>query len=307
MEHMIIETSRLCKKYRGFEAVSDLDIQVKQGSIYALIGLNGAGKTTLLKMLCGLALPTSGEITLFGENSPAGLRRACARTGVMVETPAFLPYLSARDNLEYLRIQRGSGSKASVAAALDFVGLEDAGAKHFGKFSLGMKQRLGLALAVMDGAELLLLDEPINGLDPMGIKEFRDIILHMNKERGTTVLISSHILGELSQIATEYGFLDHGKLLQHIRAAELTERCRSVLYIEVDNAARASALLRSRHENIRLTFEGNLLQISECRDETSVLIQELMENSIAVSQVRQEGIGLEEYFIQLIQGGATNA
>jgi len=307
MEHKIIETSKVCKKYRDFEAVSDLNIQVEKGSIYALIGQNGAGKTTLLKMLCGLALPTSGEITLYGENSPKGLRKALARIGAMVETPAFLPYLSAKDNLEYLRIQRGSGNKASVAEALNFVGLNDTGTKCFGKFSLGMKQRLGLALAVMDRTELLILDEPINGLDPKGIKEFRDIILRMNKESKTTILISSHILGELSQIAKDYGFIDHGKLLQHISAAELTDRCRSVLYIEVDDAVRASELLRRQHNTIKLTFEGNILRISEYQEETSVLTRELMENDIAVSQVRREGMGLEEYFIHLIEGGAANA
>jgi len=226
MNSFIIETLGVSKRYRGFTAVSDMDIQVKKGAIYALVGQNGAGKTTLLKMLCGLTPLTAGKIRLFGESTARGLQNARTRTGAMIETPSFLPYLSAKNNLEYLRLQRGSGSKRSVSAALDFVGLGDTGTKAFSKFSLGMKQRLGLALAIMDGAELLILDEPINGLDPIGIKEFRDIILHMNKENGTTVLISSHILGELSQVATDYGFIDHGRLLEHITASELEEKCR---------------------------------------------------------------------------------
>ena len=225
MNEVVIETRGICKVYGGFAAVSDLSIQIQKGEIYALVGQNGAGKTTLMKMLCGLTPKTSGELELFGVGTPNGLAASRRRIGAMIETPAFQPYLSARENLEYLKIQRGSTDGNSVDAALKFVGLDYTGTKHFSKFSMGMKQRLGLALAVMGKPELLILDEPINDLDPVGIKEFRDIMLQMNKENGTTILISSHILGELSQIATDYGFIDHGKLIRHITADELEQKC----------------------------------------------------------------------------------
>jgi ABC-2 type transport system ATP-binding protein len=302
----IVETRSLFKKYRDFTAVSDMSINVSQSSIYALVGQNGAGKTTLLKMLCGLTLPTSGDIILFSKSSGRELCKERKRIGAMIETPAFVPYLSARDNLEYLRIQRGKGNKMSAENALAFVGLSDTGRKRFSHFSLGMKQRLGLALAVMDSPELLILDEPINGLDPIGIKEFRDIIFRMNKENRTTVLISSHILSELSQIATDYGFIDHGRLLRHITAGDLKEECSNVLYFDVDDVRRASDILRELHRYARISSDNNVLRISECRDDSAVITGELTERGIAVSQVRRDVISLEEYFIELIKGGKGN-
>ena len=205
MEKSVIQTHGITKMYKRFAAVSDLSIQVNRGDIYALVGQNGAGKTTLLKMVCGLTPPTSGKLALFGKTAEGDLNRARSHMGTMIETPGFYPYLSARDNLEYYRIQRGSKDDQAVTQALQFVGLADTGSKKFRSFSLGMKQRLGLALAVMEHPDILVLDEPINGLDPMGIKEFREIILKLNQEQQTTILISSHILGELSQIATTYG------------------------------------------------------------------------------------------------------
>jgi len=307
MNNAIAETRDVCKKYGSFSAVSDISIDVKKGSIYALVGQNGAGKTTLLKMLCGLTPVTSGEIALFGESSPGGLGKARARTGAMIETPAFLPYLSAKNNLKYLSIQRGENNEDAIDNALKFVGLDDAGRKHFGNFSLGMKQRLGLALAVMDGAKLLILDEPINGLDPIGIREFRDIILRMNKEQGITVLISSHILGELSQIATDYGFIDHGKLLCHDTAEELMEKCRSFLRIDVDDAGRASEVLREKLGCTKFTCTGDTLQIEERMDEPEEFVQALTGNGIAVFQISREGISLEQYFIDMIKGGNADA
>jgi len=307
MNTMIIETRSVCKKYGSFSAVSDMDIRVRKGSVYALIGQNGAGKTTLLKMLCGLTPVTSGEISLFGECSPRGLEKVRARTGAMIETPAFLPYLSAKDNLKYLCIQRGENREDSINNVLKFVGLDDTGKKHFGSFSLGMKQRLGLALAVMDDAELLILDEPINGLDPMGIREFRDIILRLNKEKGITVLISSHILGELSQIATDYSFIDHGRLLRHDTATELMEKCRSFLRIDVDDIAKASEVLRGTLGCTKFTCSGNTIHMEERMDEPEEFVQALTKSGIAVFQICREGISLEQYFIDLIKGGNADA
>lgn len=304
MAETIIRTRSIEKKYGGFAAVSDLSIQVEKGDIYALVGQNGAGKTTLLKLVCGLTPPTSGKLELFGGSSPRQFSAARARMGTMIETPSFFPYLSAKDNLEYYCIQRGR-KEADIDAALHFVGLDKTGGKKFKNFSLGMKQRLGLALAVMNHPDILVLDEPINGLDPMGIKEFRDIILKMNQECQTTVLISSHILGELSQIATTYGFIHKGRLIEHISADDLKEKCRSCLRIDVDNPEKAADVLHNQLSCTKFLVKGNTLQIDEHLDTPEIFVKALVENGVAVLQVFRSGINLEQYFINLI-GGSQN-
>jgi ABC-2 type transport system ATP-binding protein len=303
MNETVIQTRNISKMYGKFAAVSDLSIQVERGDIYALVGQNGAGKTTLLKLISGLTPSSGGEMELFGQASEQQLSMARSHMGTMIETPGFFPYLSAKDNLEYYRIQRGSKDKESVDRALRFVSLDNTGSKKFKNFSLGMKQRLGLALAVMDDPEMLVLDEPINGLDPMGIKEFRDIILKLNKEKQTTVLISSHILGELSQIATTYGFINKGKLVEHIAAGELKEKCRSYLRIDVDDVEKASDILRNQLscENFE-SVDGHTLHVNERFDTPELFVKALVENGVMVSQVYRSGINLEQYFINLIGG-----
>lgn len=304
MAETVVQTQNIQKKYGQFAAVSNLSIQVQKGDIYALVGQNGAGKTTLLKLVCGLTPPTGGRLELFGGSSARQLGAARTHMGTMIETPGFFPYLSARENLEYYRIQRG-GKREDADEAIRFVGLGKTGTKKFKNFSLGMKQRLGLALAVMDEPDILVLDEPINGLDPMGIKEFRDIILKMNRERGTTVLISSHILGELSQIATTYGFISKGKLIEHISAGDLKEKCRSCLRIDVDNPEKAAGVLKDRLFCTRFRARDNTLLIDEHLEHPEIFVKALVENGVAVSQVFRSGINLEQYFINLI-GGSQN-
>lgn len=303
MEDAVIQTDHISKNYKKSAAVSNMSIQVNRGDIYALVGQNGAGKTTLLKMICGLTQPTAGGLALFGSSSEQGRNRARARMGTMIETPGFYPYLSARDNLEYYRIQRGRKDRAAVTRALEFVGLADTGSKKFRSFSLGMKQRLGLALAVMGDPDLLVLDEPINGLDPMGIKEFRDIILKLNQEKKTTILISSHILGELSQIATRYCFISGGKLVQHITEQDLREACRSYLYLETDDARKAAELLREKMSCTQVqAMDEHVLHVGERMEESGQFVRTLVENGVTVSQAYRAGMNLEEYFIRLIGG-----
>lgn len=302
MRETVIQTNNVIKHYGKFSAVDDISITVQRGDIYALVGQNGAGKTTLLKLICGLTPPSEGGIELFGQKSPRQVQKARSHMGTMIETPGFFPYLSAKENLEYYRIQRGGKEKKSVEHALEFVGLEKTGKKKFKGFSLGMKQRLGLALAVMDDPEILILDEPINGLDPLGIKEFRDLLLKLNRERNTTVLISSHILGELSQIATTYGFIDKGKLLERDTAAELKEKCRSFLRIDVDNAGLASDILKNRMRCEEFCVSDNTLQIGGNSDAPELFVKALVEGGVMVSQVYRSGISLEQYFIKLIGG-----
>lgn len=307
MSEAVIQTKNIGKRYGKFAAVSDLSIQVNRGDIYALVGQNGAGKTTLLKLICGLTPRSSGELELFGQSSERELEMARSHMGTMIETPGFFPYLSAKENLEYYRVQRGSKNKDNVQSALEFVGLDKTGNKKFKNFSLGMKQRLGLALAVMDNPEVLILDEPINGLDPMGIKEFRDIILKLNKEKQTTVLISSHILGELSQIATTYGFISKGNLVENDTAEQLKEKCRSYLQIDVDNVQLASEILKNSCSCENFEVAGtNSIHINEKFDTPELFVKAFVEGGVMVSQVYRAGINLEQYFIKLI-GGSQNA
>jgi ABC-2 type transport system ATP-binding protein len=304
MSETVIQTKNISKRYGKFAAVSDLSIRVNRGDIYALVGQNGAGKTTLLKLISGLTPRSSGELELFGQSSEHGLEMARNHMGSMIETPSFFPYLSARENLEYYRIQRGGNNKDNIESALEFVGLDKTGNKKFKNFSLGMKQRLGLALAIMDNPEVLILDEPINGLDPMGIKEFRDIILKINKEKQTTILISSHILGELSQIATTYGFISKGNLVEAITAEELKEKCRSYLQIDVDNVQLASEILKNSCscENFEVAGE-NSIHVNENFDSPELFVKALVEGGVMVSQVYRTGISLEQYFIKLMGVG----
>ncbi|MDD3231318.1 MAG: ATP-binding cassette domain-containing protein [Oscillospiraceae bacterium] len=307
MGEAVIQTMNLTKVYKKFTAVSDLSISVNQGDIYALVGQNGAGKTTLLKMICGLTPTTSGKLMLFGNASASELQKARTHMGTMIETPGFYPYLSAKDNLEYYRIQRGGKDQKAVDHALEFVGLADTGNKKFRSFSLGMKQRLGLALAVMNHPDILILDEPINGLDPMGIKEFREIILRLNQENQTTILISSHILGELSQIATTYGFISKGKLVEHISAEDLKEKCRNFLEIDTDDAQKAAQVLKEQFSISNLeVVDRYTLHVGEQMDESGQFVKALVGNGILVSQVYRSGINLEEYFVSLM-GGKENA
>jgi ABC-2 type transport system ATP-binding protein len=299
----IIKTERITKKYGKFCAVDSLDLEVRRGEIYGLVGRNGAGKTTLLKMICGLSVPDAGSVALFGETGGSALNTARIRTGCIVETPGFLPYLSAEDNLEYYRLQRGLKDKKRIAGALEFVGLSDAGRKKYKNFSLGMKQRLGLALAVMNEPELLILDEPINGLDPMGIAEFRELLLKLNSEKKTTILISSHILGELSQIATTFGFMNGGRMVEHLSARELTEKCRASLKLKVNDTGLAGDVLRNKLSCTAFRSEnGNELLLDDYLDAPELVVQSLVLNNVMVSGVEQTGMNLEEYFIRLVGG-----
>lgn len=305
MPETVIKTTGVSKQYGKFSAISNLDMDVKEGDIYALIGQNGAGKTTLLKLLSGLSLASSGEIEMLGENSEKGLEKARSKVGCIIETPGFFPYLSAEKNLEYYRIQRGIKDLDCVRRSLKFVGLSDTGNKKFKNFSLGMKQRLGLALAVLDEPQVLLLDEPINGLDPMGIKEFREILQKLNKEKHTTILISSHILGELSQIATTYGFIRGGKLIEHISAEDLHNKCRSFFKLVVDDASKSQEILSKimPMQNVQ-AVGSNELHIKGLDEKTENIIKALVENGVMVSQAYPTGMNLEQYFVNLMGGDA---
>lgn len=307
MAEVVLKTQNITKKYKNNFAVNNVNIEIKQGDIYGLVGKNGAGKTTLLRMVSGLTMPSSGEIELFDETSNDGLNKSRMRTGCIIETPSFFPYLSASKNLEYYRIQKGIVEKHSVDNALKMVGLDDTGNKKFKNFSLGMKQRLGLAFAIMGSPDLLILDEPINGLDPTGIVEFRELLLKLNKEKNITIIISSHILGELSQLATTYGFIHNGKLLEQISARELNEKCRRYLSIKVNDVAKATVIIENQLNSSKYeVLNGNEIRLYEHIDTPEIVVKALINNEIMVSSINQIGANLESYFIDLI-GGAHHA
>lgn len=232
MSETIFTARNVTKRYGKSSALVGVHMEIKRGDIYGFVGGNGAGKTTLMRILTGMVRQTSGEIELFGKSETKELCVQRGRIGAMIETPALYPGMTAKDNLEVLRLQRGLTGRGCIDEVLETVGLVNTLSKKVKDFSLGMKQRLGLAMALLGNREFLVLDEPINGLDPEGIVAFRDILTKMNQERSTTILISSHLLGELDQLATCYGFIHKGKMVEQITAKELREKCRKSLVSE---------------------------------------------------------------------------
>ena len=303
MSENVLVTRSLTRRYGSVEALSQVNVTVERGQIYGLVGRNGAGKTTLIRLISGQSLPTSGEVELFGVSGERELNRMRSRTGAMIETPSFYPYLTARQNLEYYRIQRGIPGRDCVEESLERVNLADTGKKKFKQFSLGMKQRLGLALALMNQPEFLLLDEPINGLDPEGIVEFRELLLQLNRERQTTILISSHILSELSALATCYGFIEKGRLIEEVSSAALHEKCRECLELAVDDASKAALTL----EQTLGTRDYEILPHDKVRvyallDQPAKVNAALMNAGVAIYSAERKGSNLEDYFLSLIGG-----
>ena len=297
MSEPIVVTRALTKKYGAAAAVEDVDLCLEKGQIYGLVGRNGAGKTTIIRMLTAQTLPTSGEIELFGETTPQGLSTARARIGAMVEIPSFYPYLTAAENLEYYRRQRGIPGPGCVEQVLEQVGLQDAGKKKFKQFSLGMKQRLGLGLALMNHPDVLLLDDNLNSLNPHGIYP----VPHLMRE--TTILISSHILSELSNVATHFGFLDKGHMLEQISAQKLQEKCRACLQLTVDDASRAALALEQRLGTRDYeVLPGNVLRLYDFLERPQVVAATLAETKVALLGLESRSANLEDYFLSLIGG-----
>ena len=307
MTESVLTTRALTKRYGSHTAVDRVDLTVNRGEIYGLVGRNGAGKTTLIRMVTGQTLPTGGEVALFGAGGGRELLAARSRTGVMVETPSFYPYLTARQNLEYYRIQRGIPGKGTVDQVLEETDLANTGKKVFKNFSLGMKQRLGLALALMNRPDFLLLDEPINGLDPEGIVEFRNLLLKLNRERQTTILISSHILPELANLATCYGFIDNGVMLEQITARALEEKCRACIEVGVEDPSAASLVLEQKLGTRDYeVLSGGVLRLYSFLDQPQTVAKVLVEGGVSLRSLESRGANLEDYFLSMI-GGVRHA
>lgn len=301
MREVILSTDNLVKEYKNIRAVDGVNLEIRQGDIYGLVGKNGAGKTTILRMITGQAFATEGQVTLFGATSEAGLNEKRKRMGAIIEVPSFYSYMTGKQNLEYYRIQRGIPDKNSVDEVLAEVGLSEAGKRKYKEYSLGMKQRLGLALTLMNRPELLLLDEPINGLDPFGIVEIRNLLLKLNKEKNITILISSHILSELSNLVTSYGFIERGKLIKQISSEDLAKECNRYLELRVDNVEAMTALLEVKLncQAYKVTHD-RAIHIFEYLDQPNKISELAIKNGIGLLSVSTKEINLENYFIQLI-------
>lgn len=307
MREVILSTKNLTKNYNSVHAVDNVNMEIRQGEIYGLVGKNGAGKTTLLRMITGQAFATEGQINLFDSTSEEELNKGRKRIGCIIETPSFYSYLSGAQNLEYYRIQRGIPGKHCVEDALAEVGLTNAADKKYRSYSLGMKQRLGLALALMNKPELLLLDEPINGLDPFGIVEIRNLLLKLNQEKNITILISSHILSELSNLVSYYGFIEGGKLVKQISSEDLSRECSKYLELKVDKVEVMTALLETKLNcsSYQVTPDYTI-QIFDYLDHPNKVSDLAVKNGVSLLSIMVKEINLENYFIQLV-GGESNA
>ncbi|MDF2845607.1 MAG: putative transporter, ATPase component [Herbinix sp.] len=281
-------------------------MELKRGEIYGLVGKNGAGKTTFLRLITGQAFQTEGTLSLFGATSQRDLNEQRKRIGAIIEIPSFIPYMTAEQNLEYYRLQRGIPGKECVKEVLKEVGLQDTGKKKYKSFSLGMKQRLGLALALMNKPELLLLDEPINGLDPFGIVELRNLLIKLSREKNITILISSHILTELSNLATYYGFIDNGKLLRQLSADEISQDNNKYIDLRVDKVEAMAALLETKLGCTSYKITPNFeIHLYDYLDQPTKISQLAVNNGIGLYSMTVKDIDLESYFIQLVGGNAN--
>jgi len=301
LKEIILQCKGITKQYSNTRALEQVDMQIRQGEIYGFIGENGAGKTTLLRVIAGLISPTEGKLSLFGKDDEQGLANGRKRMGCIVEGPAFYPSLTAYDNLEYYRIQRGYPDKDCINKALKLVNLENTGKKKFKQFSLGMKQRLGVALAIMGNPDFLILDEPINGLDPGGIVEFRGILKSLSKEHGMTILVSSHILSELEQVADRYGIIHQGRLVKEFTQKELELNTRRYLSVKVEDAAAAAAVLEQEMGITQYeVLPGNELRVYSHLDNPAEVTFQLTSNQIRVMFIREMGGTLESYFLSAV-------
>jgi ABC-2 type transport system ATP-binding protein len=300
----ILKTNGLTKKYNKRAVVDHVSVNVRRGDIYGLIGKNGAGKTTFMRLVLGFAVPNEGTVELFGGEPH---KTAGQKIGSLIEAPAFYGGCTAIENLRYFSMLSGRGTNTEIPderlhALIDMVGLSDAAKKKVGNYSLGMKQRLGLAIAMIGDPEFLILDEPVNGLDPAGIRDVRDTIRRLNHETGVTILISSHLLDELSKVATKYGILNDGKLVEEITTEELEERCRHNVTMIVDDPVRARQLLSEMIPQEDLSVEQHKLTVYAHTDQAAAFNRKLVTSGIDVYELTTHTRGVEDFFIERIGG-----
>lgn len=296
----VLQTSNLTKQYKKQIVLNKVNINIEKGDIYGLIGKNGAGKTTLMKIICGLIHSSHGNVKLFESTN---LDKNRKRIGCVIEQPALYPSMTARQNLIYYNKLLGISEYSNVDRLLNLVGLQNTGKKKTKNFSLGMKQRLSIAISLIGNPDFLILDEPINGLDPSGIIEIRELLLKLNSERDITILISSHILGELTKVTTKYGIIKDGNLIDEFASKDLETRCKRYISLEVNDADKAAYIIKN---NIKSTdykvFNEGRIHIYDYLDKPNQINKELVENGVLVSHIGLEGDDIEAYFIKKMGG-----
>lgn len=300
----IVRIEGLTKRYGEEIAVNEINMTIRQGDIYGFVGQNGAGKSTTIRMITGLGKPESGQMLLFGKDSKTNLENAQKRMGALIEGPCFYENMTASENMETQRKLLGVPGKNRSKEILQLVGLDYTGRKKAENFSLGMKQRLGIALALLNEPELLILDEPTNGLDPVGIVELRQLLRRLNEERGMTLLVSSHILSELEQIATKFGFIHRGRMLQEISAADLKAACRHYIEIVADDPDKAAYILVNQlHAQDFEVLQDGTIKLYEFLEDKRLVSKTLTDNNLIIEKFVQTTGTLEQYFTKLIGGG----
>ncbi|WP_101773276.1 ABC transporter ATP-binding protein [Peptostreptococcus faecalis] len=300
MSEYVLETRQLTKKYRGIKALDNISISLKPGKIYGLIGRNGAGKTTFMRMIAGLSFATEGNYSLFGQ-SGAKIKDARKRIGFMIEYPAINTSMTAKDNMSLHRMIKGIPNKEKEDELLDLVGLRNSDKKKTRNFSLGMKQRLGIAIALVGSPEFLVLDEPINGLDPMGIVDIRNLLKYLCEEKNITILLSSHNLSELYQVATDYIILDSGRVVKQITSKELDEECREYIFLRTNNPEKSVSIIESElNIDNYMVMPDKSIHLYNCVDKLEEIAEILHINDIVVTELSVRANSLEKYYMNLV-------
>ena len=301
----VLEANGLCKRYRDFAALNGLDMHIPRGAIYGFVGRNGAGKTTLIRLICGLQEPTGGSFTLYSaKNTDERIGRCRRRMGAVVETPSIYMAMTAEENLRQQYLVLGMPSTDGIPELLHLVGLDSTGKKKAKNFSLGMRQRLGIAVALAGNPDFLVLDEPVNGLDPQGIIEMRELILKLNREYGITVLISSHILDELSRLATHYGFIDGGRMVKEMSAGELEAHCRKCTRVEADSSRILARVLDGFGAEYRVVDDIRVDVFTDVP--VTALAEAARKENCAIHSMKERDESLESFYMNLM-GGVRHA
>ena len=303
MEYLL-STNNLTKIYGKQRAVDKVNIHIRKGDIYGLIGKNGAGKTTILRMLGGLAKVSEGEYSLYGYTG-SDIKKVQSRIGILIEDPGVYPNMSAYENLKIKCIAAGVKDKGIINELLNTVGLGDVGKKKVKNFSLGMKQRLGIALALVGNPDLVILDEPINGLDPQGIAEIRETIEKLNREKGITFIISSHILEELSKMATNYGIIHKGVLVKELTKEQLWENCGEYIEIHTEDVKQACTVIEKLNIKNYKVIDAQTLHVFERLEESADITYALSTNKVRIKEIAVKNVALEDYFLKLTGGEAN--
>lgn len=303
MKEYVLKTNNLTKIYHGVKVLQGVSVTLEAGKIYGLIGQNGAGKTTLMRIAAGLIFPTEGNVELFGENGNRSLQAERKRLGCMIEYPSLIPYMTAAENLTYHRVIRGIPSKTIENELLALVGLHNTGKKKAKNFSLGMKQRLGIAIALLGDPELLILDEPINGLDPLGVVEVRNLLTMLCEERQMTILISSHNLPELYQVATDYIIIHQGMIKKAITLGELEENCKHHILIGCDQPEKLLSVFEMQLGTTNYkVMPDKTVKLYDYLDDKELVARAIFDNGIVITNYSIQGDTLENYFISVIGG-----